>query len=530
MNSAYLKIQMQKLTKYLALKTEMVQHRDVIREVALSADRSWVYYLTLILASLIALLGLLTNSVAVVIGAMLISPLMGPIISSSLAFTIGDLPLARRAFQTIAISVALTILVSAAISFISPLKEPTAEILARVRPNIFDLFVAVLSGVVGAIALCTKRNYLITSTGVAVATAVIPPLSVTGYGLGTGQPMLALGGFLLFFTNFVAIILASDLVFFILGFRTSHVETVQYSRRMRLGIVGGLLTLISIPLVYTLVADLTKVKEQKRIERVLKRHLDQAQASRLTGYQQQSQGKRLLINASVNTVRFVDRESEQLMERELTRDLQRPVDIRLEQILVASGETLKRQGASELLTGALPPAPRPESPAELGGRVGLLAAQVESELAGALAPFALTGTRLTFSGGQPLLVSASLRRDYPLSEDERLILSRQIERVLSMPVTLAIATTRLLPELLVDRDGTLAPDSARELEIVKRLPDGPERFRFQISAPGKNSSEAKAIGHYLTRELAVPERLLSLARISARSTPGAGVTLRIVRR
>ena len=125
----------------------------------------------LLLASLIALLGLLTNSVAVVIGAMLISPLMGPIISSGLAFTIGDLHLARRAFKTIAISVMLTIVVCTIISFISPLKEPTAKILARVRPNIFDLFVAVLSGIVGAIALCTKRDYLITASGVAIATA-----------------------------------------------------------------------------------------------------------------------------------------------------------------------------------------------------------------------------------------------------------------------------------------------------------------------------------------------------------------------
>jgi uncharacterized membrane protein len=81
-----------KLSEYLAVKTAMVNHRGVIKEVASSVDRSWVYYITLVMASLIALLGLLTNSVAVVIGAMLISPLMGPIISSSLAFTIGDLP------------------------------------------------------------------------------------------------------------------------------------------------------------------------------------------------------------------------------------------------------------------------------------------------------------------------------------------------------------------------------------------------------------------------------------------------------
>ena len=105
LNGSYLRCRMKKITEWLALKTEMVQNREVIKEVFSSVDRSWVYYIALLTAGLIALLGLLTNSVAVVIGAMLISPLMGPIISSGLAFTIGDLPLARRAFKTISISV-----------------------------------------------------------------------------------------------------------------------------------------------------------------------------------------------------------------------------------------------------------------------------------------------------------------------------------------------------------------------------------------------------------------------------------------
>jgi len=175
MTSAQIRYYTKKLKDYLALKTEMVSHQAIIKEVASGVERSWVYYLMLLMSGLIALLGLLTNSVAVVIGAMLISPLMGPIISSGLALTIGDLPLARRAFRTIAVSVVLTVLVTALMTLLSPLKEPTSEILARVRPNIYDLFIAVLSGIVGAVALCTKRNYLITATGVAVATAVIPP-------------------------------------------------------------------------------------------------------------------------------------------------------------------------------------------------------------------------------------------------------------------------------------------------------------------------------------------------------------------
>ena len=529
-NSAYINYSLKKFKEYLAVKTEMVQHREVIREVASSVDRTWIYYVTLMVAGLIALLGLLTNSVAVVIGAMLISPLMGPIISSSLAFTIGDLPLARRAFQTIAVSVALTILVSAIVSFISPLKEPTAEILSRVRPNIFDLFVAVLSGIVGAIALCTKRNYLITSTGVAVATAVIPPLSVTGYGLGTGQPWLALGGFLLFFTNFVAIVLASDVVFFIMGFRNSHVETVQYSRRTRYLIVGGLLALVSVPLVYTLASDVGRIKDKKRIERVLKRHLDKEQVSRLTSYSHLPKDGKVLVKASVNTLQFIEDPSQLLIEEELAEWLKRPVHIELEQLIVASGKELKpTDQAKQAALAGVAVAVKQETPAEINGKVGGIVAQVERELAAALAPFPLSNTRLTFAGAsEPLLVSATLRRDYPVSDDELLILSRQVGRVLEMPVALNVEAVPLLPVLRVDKDGNLAAESISDLDIVNRLPDGPGRFRFQISSLRRNEGEAEALRQYLTRELAVPDRQLSLVQVSGTTAP-AGVTLRILR-
>ena len=501
----------------------------MIKELALSVERSWVYYSTLMLAGLVALLGLLTDSVAVVIGAMLISPLMGPIISSSLAFTIGDLALARRAFRTIATSVALTIAVSALVTLLSPLKEPTGEILARVRPNIYDLLIAVCCGVVGAIALCTKRNYLITSTGVAVATAVIPPLSVTGYALGTGQPKLALGGFLLFFTNFVAIVLASDLVFFILGFRSTFAETPLYSRRTRYLVVAGLLTLISVPLIHTLASDLSRLKERKRVERVLKRHLDRDRSSRLAGYEQRPEGAGTLIRATAYTVRPIERREEQLMERELAAALGRPVSIRLEQLMVASDRELTPPRPQELFADAAPP--RAESAAQLGEKLAPVLARVQQELSQALAPFPLSDLRLSFApAGHPLLVSARLRRDYPVSQDESLLLCRQLERFLGLPVQLALDRAPLLPQLSLDRAGRPSTDSARELEIVKLLPEGAGSFRFQIACPKGERRQAQALRRYLCRELAVPEQRLALIELPGRHPPGGGVTLRILRR
>lgn len=530
MNTATLQYQLKKLKDYLALKTEMVNHQNIIREVASGVERSWIYYLMLLMAGLIALLGLLTNSVAVVIGAMLISPLMGPIISSGLALTIGDLTLARRAFRTIAFSVGLTILVTAFVTLLSPLKEPTSEILARVRPNIYDLFVAMLSGIVGAVALCTKRNYLITATGVAVATAVIPPLSVVGYGLGTGQIMLGLGGFLLFFTNFVAIVLTSDLVFFIMGFRTSHGQTIQYSQKKRLLMIGGLLALISIPLVYTLVVDIQKVNTKKRIERVLKKHLNQEDRSRMTGYTFKQVKERMDVRVSINTVQYLDKPAEQAMETELREGLDKPVDLHLEQLLVASAALPDRQEHG-LLEGAKTAA-REDTATEISAKASSLAVRAEQQLATALQPFPVTGVRLGFAPRrQPLLLTAVLQRDWPVSDDELLLLSRQLERSLEQPVTLQLEMQPLLPPITFADDGTLSADTMTALELIKRLPGGVQGYRFRIEATGRNGrAEGAMLERHLKEQLQLPTEAVTVRVQQKRPPNGASeVVLRIVR-
>jgi len=532
MNHAHFQYLLKKAKDYLAMKTEMVNHQSVVKDVVSSVERSWIYYLMLVMAGLIALIGLLTNSVAVVIGAMLISPLMAPIISSGLALTIVDLPLARRAFRTIAISVALTIVVSALVTVVSPLKEPTAEILARVRPNIYDLFVAVFSGISGAVALCTKRNYLITATGVAVATAVIPPLSVVGYSLGTGQWMLALGGFLLFFTNFVAIVITSDLVFFTMGFRTSHVDTSQYSQRTRFLIVAVVLLLISIPLIYTLVVDLKQLNTKKLIERVLKAELDKEHVSRMTGYDYQNRGSGTIVAASVNTVHLIDKQAEKKIEDTLRSSLANPVELQLEQVIVASerlpAATDKRAFRSDSATGTS----RLETTAEIAAKVKGMVSKAELELAAALAPFPVLETRLAFSGGsKPLLATTTLKRDYPMSDDERLILERQLEKALGVPIVLSVAMTPLLPTLHFTKAGTLTPESVKALAIVKQLPDGPAGFRFLLKpSAGSNGKQVSMLRKYLTGVLGIPESSLSPDQASGRAIASSGISLRIMRK
>lgn len=509
----YIRYRIKRLREYIAERTADIDHRSIIKNAVAGADLSGSYLSLLLLASLIALLGLLTNSVAVVIGAMLISPLMGPILSFGLAFTIGDLALARRGLRVIAVSAGLTIAVTAIVTLISPLKEPTAEILARVRPNIYDLLVAVLAGTAGGIALCTKKNYMITATGVAVATAVIPPLSVAGFGLGSGRPLLGLGGFLLFFTNFVAIVLASDLVFFLFNFRSSMASEERYPARKRLMILGTVLTLISIPLVYTLVTDLRKVKLSKRVERVLKKHLDREAHSRVTGFAVQEKGDGVGVSVTVNTVRPFEKRTEEEIEKEIGSLLGRRADLNLEQVVVTAGSIEPKAELSTHLPAPQPALSPEEGAAAMRAATARLLREARVELEAFTAPFAVADIRLGFAEKPgPAQVSLTLRRDYPLTGDERELLARLLERRLQVPVVLDVARKPFLPPVVFDDTGEPTRESMADLALVKRLPGGAQGFSFRVAAGGKDGRvRAARLRSLLVDELGLPAGSVTVA-------------------
>ncbi len=181
-------------------------HRSVESEI-LSVLRPDISYPLLVFCACgIATLGLLQSSVAVVIGAMLISPLMGPIMAMGLALAKLEYRDFNRAALTLVAGAVISILASMLIVWASPLKDSTPEILARTRPDLLDLIIAALSGVVGAYVTLTRRGGVI--AGVAIATALMPPLAVVGFGIVTGSPAIAGGALLLFVTNVVAILAA----------------------------------------------------------------------------------------------------------------------------------------------------------------------------------------------------------------------------------------------------------------------------------------------------------------------------------
>jgi uncharacterized hydrophobic protein (TIGR00271 family) len=193
------------------------------------------YWAQVLFSAGIATLGLALNSPAVIIGAMLISPLMGPILASGMALATGDFVLGTRAAINLLLSCLVAILFAVVLVTLLPFKEVTAEVASRTQPNTLDLVIALFSGAVGSIAVCKEVKGVVTSIpGVAIAVALMPPLCVVGYGMGIALTLnfedgarLARGGMLLFLTNLVAIIFTAMVVFVAL-----HINTEQVKERV----------------------------------------------------------------------------------------------------------------------------------------------------------------------------------------------------------------------------------------------------------------------------------------------------------
>lgn len=165
----------------------------------------------LIFAIFVASVGLNVNSTAVIIGAMLISPLMGPIMGIGLAAGINDFELLKRSFRNLAVAVFISILTSTIYFSITPIYEAQSELLARTEPTVWDVLIALFGGLAGIVAGSRKEKSN-AIPGVAIATALMPPLCTAGYGLATGNLFYFIGAFYLFFINSVFISLSTYLI------------------------------------------------------------------------------------------------------------------------------------------------------------------------------------------------------------------------------------------------------------------------------------------------------------------------------
>lgn len=237
-----------KLLKYINLQNEIENfdeiHQSIEKGIIFKGTNLWI----LVFAIIIASVGLNTNSTAVIIGAMLISPLMGPITGMGYSIAINDHILFRRSIKNFTFAVGASLVASTLYFMISPVSNAQSELLARTSPTIYDVLIALFGGFAGIIAISSKNKGNVIP-GVAIATALMPPLCTAGYGLATGQLNFFFGAFYLFTINTVCIALASTVVAQLLKFPIrSNIEDIRKKRINQ--IISVILTITILPSIY----------------------------------------------------------------------------------------------------------------------------------------------------------------------------------------------------------------------------------------------------------------------------------------
>ena len=218
----------------LNLKADKAPEEETIASIRAGIDFRGANLWILIFAIFVASLGLNTNSAAVIIGAMLISPLMGPIVGIGLSIGIYDFEMLKRAFRSFVVATLFSVMTATFYFAITPIAEAQSELLARTSPTIYDVLIAFFGGMAGIVALCSSGqrggNVI---PGVAIATALMPPLCTTGFGLATGNWIYAAGAFYLYLINSIFISLATFIGVNLMDFNKKVFVDKQREKRVK---------------------------------------------------------------------------------------------------------------------------------------------------------------------------------------------------------------------------------------------------------------------------------------------------------
>ncbi|TCD06517.1 DUF389 domain-containing protein [Erythrobacteraceae bacterium CFH 75059] len=308
-----------------------LDHSGVVLKIKGEAALTWRYAFMTAMSAGIAILGMLLSSPAVVIGAMLLSPLMGPMLGAGFALAIGNQPWLRRSVTALVAGMLVAIAFSALLVFASPLQTVTSEIAARTRPNLFDLLVALFSALAGSYAMIRGREGAI--VGVAIAVAVMPPLGAVGFGLATMNWTVFSGALLLFFTNAMTITLTAAIMARIYGFG-SHLSG-RSSTLQNIFIALAFLAL-AVPLGLTLRQIAFEANSQRIIQNAIADQFDSP--ARINALEVEWDSQPLTVRAVVLTPEYRAR-VEQAVRARLEQLFDRPVRVSIEQLRVGTGST-----------------------------------------------------------------------------------------------------------------------------------------------------------------------------------------------
>lgn len=505
------------------------------------------YWAVLVLSGAIATLGLAIDSSAVVIGAMLVAPLLAPVIGLALALAVGD---GRLAVQTAAVVLGSTIAViamAAALTALLPFHTITLEISARTRPTTLDLAVAVFSGLVGAVVTVARRSRLSAAIpGVAISVALIPPLAVAGFGIGIGRGDLIRGSLLLYGANLAGIVLSGMGVFLLIGMHRKDVlesarrwhregqphglaELVDrpawvrslgvfHSAWARVGLVLAFAIALGLPLSETL----GQIARESRVER----SVADAEAALFDVPGRASiLGRRIVYGSGgaqvylrVATTEWFGGAAREDFERRASAAASEPVRLVLEQ-LPARGEDLDQ--LRKLFPGPEPitasAAPAPSGLAELlTAARGRLAEAVETltlpDAASVLATELMTG------GGGQVVVGLVYAAPEPLGDQAHEMLRRQLERAVDIDaLDLRLRHVSTAPRPLTPADTATVAEVAALLRSHESL--WVEVLEPVDAQPVSGAAEAAA-----TR---IREGGVEAERVVVGRAPGSGIRLRI---
>jgi len=314
--------------RYVVGKVDQAEVKSRRRE---ESDLTARYLFMLAMSAGIAILGLLLSSPAVVIGAMLLSPLMGPIIGLGFALATGDFGWIRKSARSLLIGTVLAVGFCALISLLSPLQTVTSEIAARTRPNLFDLLVALFSALAGAYAMIRGREGAI--VGVAIATALMPPLAVVGFGLATLNWTVFSGALLLYVTNLMTIALTATVMARLYGFSTSLSE--RQTQFQTFLVVAGFVGL-AIPLAVSLKQIGWETNAAREINATVLGAFDNR--ARLSQIEVDYDREPIRVAATVLTPTLRP-EAERVVARALGEKIRVPVDISITQYEVGTSDS-----------------------------------------------------------------------------------------------------------------------------------------------------------------------------------------------
>jgi len=450
----------------------------VLDEISHGSIPSLTYYVLLGVSGLLAGFGLLSNSAAVVVGAMLVSPLMTPIFGITVSLVNGDTVLLRRAMTAEFGGVALVLALTFVLGMMPFSLEITPEMLARTKPNLLDLLVATLAGFAGCMAMLDERISPVLP-GVAIATSLTPPLATSGLSLAFGSYEGAWGAFLLFFANFLAILIVAAVSFSLSGLIISKASqsTGVVFRRFLTPTVG--LIVVSVLLTHYLTGMIDRWRVLQTANRVIEQQLssEPSTAVEQVMFDRQNGNDGINVLAVLRTPRVIDPEKAKTVESALSKALNSPVQmffrcsITHDVTAAGSANLLARPD----LNGAFTEKDLPEEV-----RIVQIAEQVVREKASELPNIDLKEVRLVkFSSGPVLVVSIVSPRE-PLPEAVASVEHLINDRIGGGDVRLLV---RVVSSVDVTRKGRLLLGEAHFGEISEeqaRMQNHIEEFARQL--------------------------------------------------